>query len=117
MAEEISPEIQKHMMEFQAYQQQLQAVMSQRNALSMQMIETERAVAELEKTNETHVYRAIGNILVKTGKEEAKKDLLDKKEFFNMRIQAMAKEDKRIREKLKELQAKLQGVMKASPDR
>ncbi|MFH1106220.1 MAG: prefoldin subunit beta [Candidatus Aenigmatarchaeota archaeon] len=106
---EISEQTQQLIMQFQTYQQHAQAVVAQLEAMKNQLIETESSLSEIEKSKEEHVYKSVGTILVKKPTEEVKKELEERKDLLNIRIEALVKEEKRIGEKIKELQGKIQG--------
>lgn len=105
---EISEQTQQLIAEFQARQQHVQLIITQLEAMKMQLIETEESLEELAKTNEECVYKSVGTILIKTEKEDAQKDLNERKDLLSLRIQTLEKEERKIKEKLKELQQKIQ---------
>ncbi len=106
---EISEQTQQLIMQFQTYQQHAQAVVAQLEAMKNQLIETESSLSEIEKSKEEHVYKSVGTILIKKPREEVRKELEERKDLLNIRIESLNKEEKRIREKIKELQGKIQG--------
>ena len=62
---------------------------------------------ELDKASGT-IYRAIGTIIVQAKKEEAKKDLAEKTETFNMRVNMLTKQEEKLKNRLVELKNKLE---------
>lgn len=88
-------------------QQQLQNVMAQKEAMSVQVLEIKRALDELEKTSEKEVYKIAGPILIKSGKPGVVKELKERDETFDMRIKSLDKEEKRIKLKIEELRERL----------
>ena len=111
----LPPAAQQLIMQLQTYQQQLQSSAMQRESFSVQKIEFERALEELEKTKESEVYKSVGPILVKTAKEEMKKELKSKLEMFDLGVKKMEKQEEKIREKAKETQDKLKAML-GKPD-
>jgi len=106
---ELPPQIKEQLMRLQQLQQTLQAVVTQRQQLEIELNETERALSELEKISaETPVYKSIGSILVKTDKQLLLNELKERKELLNTRITVLSKQEERTRERIKELQLKLQ---------
>jgi len=95
------------LMQAQAYQQQLQMVSGQKEALSMQMIEIGKALEELNKPGSGELYKISGPILIKTSNNDAKKDLESKKELSMVRIKSVEKTEVDLKEKLEELKDKL----------
>lgn len=88
-------------------QQQLQAVLTQREALGIQVLETKRAVEELEKSKEKEVYKIAGPILIKSQKSGVLKELKERDEAFSLRLKSLEKEEKRIKLKIEELRERL----------
>ena len=91
----------------QAFQQQLQSLMFQKETLSMQMIEIKKAVEELDKTKDLSVYKITGPILIKFSKSNVKKELDEKEDLINLRIKTLEKNEMRVKDKLNELREDL----------
>ncbi len=108
---EVNEEVRELIMQFQAYQQQSQMIMGQKDALTMQILEIENSLKELEKGGEREMYKSIGAILIKTTKEEMKTELTEKKEMAGIRLKTMEAEDRKTKEKVKELQEKIQSSL------
>jgi prefoldin beta subunit len=106
---ELPPQVQEELVRLQQLQQTLQAVVSQKQQLEMDMTETDRALTELEKvTGETPVYKSVGSILVKADKEALLSELKERKELLNTRVTVLGRQEERTRERLKDIQQKLQ---------
>src|SRR3989338_5803963 len=106
-------EAQQLIVQMQAFQQQYQTLNMQREALSMQKIESEKALEELKKTKDKEdVFKIVGPVLVKSTKADLVKELSDKKEMTEMRLKNVDKQEEKLREKLKETQEKLEGMFK-----
>jgi prefoldin beta subunit len=103
-----SKEIQQLIVQAQSYQQQLQMVESQKEALNMQVMETGKALEELSKPGEGDVYKITGPVLVKVSRAEARKDVESKKELAMLRLKTMEKSEAAVKGKLEELKEKLQ---------
>lgn len=109
MAEE---ETQKLIDEFQNYQQQLQSLLIQKENLKLNEMEIEKALEELNSTQQKTAYKITGSIMISKPVEEIKKELQETKETVGVRLKSLEKMEERINNKLKELQEKLQTVMK-----
>jgi prefoldin beta subunit len=106
---ELPPQVQEELVRLQQLQQTLQAVVSQKQQLEMDMTETDRALAELEKvTGETPVYKSVGSILVKADKQALLSELKERKELLNTRVTVLGRQEERTRERIKDIQQKLQ---------
>lgn len=106
---ELPPQVQEQLVRFQQLQQTLQAVASQKQQLEAELNETDKALAELEKsTDETPVYKSVGSILVKSNRQNLLTELKERKELLTTRVTVLGKQEERTRERLKEAQEKLQ---------
>jgi prefoldin beta subunit len=111
---ELPPQVQEELVRLQQLQQTLQAVVSQKQQLEMDMTETDRAVAELEKiTGETPVYKSVGSILVKADKQILLSELKERKELLNTRVTVLGRQEERTRDRIKDIQQKLQEKLRA----
>jgi len=88
--------------QIQMIQQNMQNLSMQRQQFQIQETEIESALTELEKTDVS--YKIIGNIMVKTGKEDLKTDLQEKHEMLKIRISTLEKQENKLREKAESLQ-------------
>jgi len=85
-------------------------VAAQKQKLSIELNETTLALQELEKEADI-VYKSIGSILVKTDKEELKKELGEKKENLDVRLKTLERQEQRLLEKLKNMRAKIEQML------
>ena len=97
--------------QFQIMQQQLQNVLIQKESLRFSVLEIDRAVEELEKSKDKIAYKITGPIMVSKSVEDIKKDLKDTREALNVRIESLEKIEKRLADKLTELQEKLKKIL------
>ncbi len=109
---ELTPEAQKILIEIQAFQQQMQTILIQKETLNLQNAEIDKALEELKKVKNEDVYKAVGPILVKGEKGELEKELNEKKETIELRLKSLKRQEERIKEKLKESQEKLEEIIK-----
>lgn len=93
--------------QFQAYQQQLQAILIQKESLKLQNLEIEKALEELNKSKEKKAYKIAGEIMVLKPVEELKEELKEAKENIELRIKSLEKSEERITDKLKNLQKEI----------
>ncbi|MCD6591247.1 MAG: prefoldin subunit beta [Candidatus Aenigmarchaeota archaeon] len=98
----------------QTYQQQIQVVMTQKAALTLELNEIKKAIEELERTKQGDVFKISGPILIRVDAKDLKKELDDKKELINLRIKTLEKQENKLKEKIEELRNKLLNVRKNS---
>ena len=110
---ELPPYLREQLARYDQTQQNLQAVLAQKQQVELELGETEKALEELGKASDTEqVYKFAGNLLVKVKKEDVVKELGEKKELANTRKMVLAKQESRFRETLKDLQAKIDDAVK-----
>jgi prefoldin beta subunit len=96
--------------QIQLLEQNMQLLQQQKQQFQTQLVETESALKELSKSDES--YKIIGNIMVKTEKEGMTKELGEKKDILDLRIQTLEKQEKTLKEKFKDLQTEVMDSMK-----
>ena len=97
--------------ELQLLQQRLQVFAAQKQQFQLQLIETDNALAELEKAKPP-VYRMVGELLVEKPVADLKKELKERKEELELRIKTVEKQENKSREKAQELQKEITSAMK-----
>ncbi len=112
--EELSPQLQDQINRLQQARTQLQMITQQRQQVEIQLKETEEALKEIESlTEKTPIYKSIGALLIKTkGKSDITKELSATKESLELRKTTLEKQEGRSREKLTELQSKVENSLK-----
>jgi prefoldin beta subunit len=110
---ELPPQLQEQLVRLQQLQQTLQSVATQRQQVELELSETDKALAELEKsTDDTPVYKTVGSILVKSNRQTLLTELRERKELMTTRVTVLGKQEDRTRERLKEIQEKIQERLK-----
>lgn len=108
----VTEEDRKILTEFQFFQQQLQAIVMQKENLKVQNLELDVALDELEKTKEKDALKIVGPILIKKSITELKKEMQDKKEDINVKIKTLEQTEEKITSKIKELEPKVREILK-----
>ena len=110
---ELPPYLREQLARFDQTQQNLQAVLIQKQQVEMELSETEKALQELAKTTDGEgIYKFAGNLLIKVTKPDIVKELTEKKELANTRKMVLAKQESRFKESIKDLQAKIDDAVK-----
>lgn len=111
--EELPPQLKHMVAQYQQAQQHAQALAAQRQQLELLLLETKKAMEELEKSpQDAAVYKGVGPLLVRANKEELKKELEDQKETLELRVKTLERQEERVTERLRELQQKLEEALK-----
>jgi prefoldin beta subunit len=111
--QELPPWLREQVSRLQQLQQNLQAIMMQKQQLEVEMVETDRALEELKKAGaDDAVYKNAGSVLIKAKKEEVVKELEEKKELSNTRVMVLGKQETRVKENLKEVENKINEMIR-----
>jgi prefoldin beta subunit len=112
--EELPPQLRHQIAQFQQAQQQAQALTVQKQQLELALHETERAIEEMDKLEPSAtVYKSVGGILIKAGRDEVKKELTERKETLDLRVKTVERQEGRVVERLREMRDKLQEALKS----
>ncbi len=94
----------------QMIEQNLQAMLGQKQQFQSQAFEIESALKELQTT--TDAYKIVANLMIKTDKTKLVEDLTQKKEIADLRIKSMEKQEEQLREKAEGLRKDVLASMK-----
>lgn len=112
---ELPPWLKEQISRLQQLQQNLQAIMMQKQQIELEIVETERALEELNKTSTSDsIYKAAGPLLIKSEKDTIEKELSEKKELANTRVMVLGKQESRVKENLKEVENKINQMLKGT---
>jgi prefoldin beta subunit len=113
-AGQMPPWLQEQLMKMQQSQQNLQAIMQQKQQIEMEKIETDKSLEELKKASDDDmVYKHAGSILIKSTKKDLIDELEERKELTKTRSTVLEKQESRLKETLKEQEAKITELMKS----
>jgi prefoldin beta subunit len=117
-ANQLSPQLQDQINRLQQLRTQVQMISQQRQQVEMKLREIDEALGELEKIDaSTPVYKSVGAILIKSkGKSSLQKELKQEKETLDVRKSTLEKQESRSREKMSELQSKVQNALSLGSD-
>ncbi|RZN63797.1 MAG: prefoldin subunit beta [Candidatus Methanoliparum thermophilum] len=112
MSGQIPPQLQNQIMQLQQIQVQLQALQEQKTQIEAILRDSDDALEELNKAKDDEiVYKSVGEILVKSTKDDAIKELTEKKEMMNIRKQTLDRQEERLKNRLNQLQEQLQNIL------
>jgi len=111
--QELPPWLREQLTRLQQLQQNLQAIMMQKQQLEAESIEIEKATEELQKSEESEaIYKSVGPLLIKTKKDDTLKELDEKKDLANTRLVVLGKQETRVKENLKEVENKINEMIR-----
>lgn len=104
-------DLNKSLIEYENLEKQLEVLLIQKHQLQLQMNEVRHATEELRKAT-GEVYRSVGAVMLHTTKEAAEADLREKQEIIDVKLNAINKQEERLRGTVLDSQKKLQEKMK-----
>ncbi len=108
------PWLQEQIAKLQQSQQNLQTIMTQRHQLELEKIEIAKALEELGKiTDDETVFKNVGAVLIRSTKEKMIQDLEERQTIAKTQSTVLEKQESRIKENLKEQEAKITEMMKS----
>jgi prefoldin beta subunit len=111
--QQMPPWLQEQLAKMQQSQQNLQSIMTQKQYLEIEHMETEKALDEIKKAGENDdVYKHAGSILIKSTKKDLIEDLEEKKELAKTRSAVLSKQEEQVKQSLKEQESKITEMMK-----
>lgn len=96
---EIDKETARQIQELQILEQNMQNLLLQKQAFMFELNETDNALEEL-KNSKDDVYKLVGQIMIKSKKDDVEKDLSNKKNVIDLRVKAIEKQEELIKEQL-----------------
>ena len=113
--QELPPWLREQVARLQQLQQNLQAIMMQKQQVELEVAETDRALEEIRKTGiEDVVYKSAGPLLIKSKKDDVIKELEEKKELSNTRVMVLTKQETRVKDNLKEVENKINQMIRGA---
>jgi prefoldin beta subunit len=106
----MNKDIQEKINQLSMIEQNVQQFSVQKQQFQAQLVESESAERELTGAKES--YKIIGNIMVLRDAESLKKEIIEKKEIINMRIESFEKQEAKLKEKAESLQREVLDAMK-----
>jgi len=115
MAERLPPEVQQQAIKYQQIQSQLNQLIAEKSVLEQELREVDRALEVLKNVpDNTDIYKLAGHLLIKVTKENAEKELNERKELLELRIKTLNRQESLLRQQLSEIQNKLSQYMSSS---
>ena len=106
---QLPPQVQERLQRLQNLQNTLQQLMVQKQRIEMEQMESDKALETLKTTDEGNkVYKSVGAVLVERSKDNVVKELEERKEFLDMRLKVIVKQEEKTREKMTRIQETLQ---------
>jgi prefoldin beta subunit len=104
-------DLNRDLVEYENMEKQLEVLLIQKHQLQIQLNEIRHALEELKKSR-GEVYRSVGSILLHTTKDAAEGDLKERNELIDVKLNAISKQEEKLRTMVVDTQKKLQERMK-----
>jgi prefoldin beta subunit len=106
---QLPPQVQERLQRLQNLQNTLQQLLLQKQRIEMERMESEKALETLKDVSiDSKIYKSVGAVLVEKPKDDIVTELDERKEFLEMRIKIIAKQEEKTREKMTGIQETLQ---------
>ena len=91
---EVPPQVQQDLRLLEEKTRQYDIISRQRQELERELMETNNALAEIEKLPENaEVYKAVGYLLIKVNKETVKRELEDRRDILESNVSENRRND------------------------
>lgn len=112
---ELPPWLREQLSRLNQLQQNLEAILMQKQQIEVELVEIDKALEELKKINDQDaVYKTAGPVLIKAKRDDVMKELEEKKELSNTRVMVLSKQETRVKENLKDLQTKIDEMVRGA---
>ena len=105
---DVDQETQKQIQELQVLEQNLQGVLMQKQSFQLEISEIDNSLTEIGKSSD-EVYKIVGQIMIKSNKEDVEKDLKQKQELVNVRLKSLDKQEEEISKRAEALREEVLG--------
>jgi len=113
LSQEIPPWLREQLTRLDSLQQNLQSVTMQKQQIDAELTDAEKTLEELTKVQENEqIYKYVGSLLIKVSKTDMTKELEEKKDISNTRTLVLNKQQARLKDNIKELQVKIDDMIK-----
>lgn len=107
----LDKETQDKLQNLQLVEQNLQGFLLQKQAFQLELNETESVLEEVKKSDD-EVYKILGQVMLKADKGKIMKEMQERKETMALRLKAIEKQEKILREKIEKIRKELEEKLK-----
>ncbi len=103
-------DLQKQLIFFDSLQKQLQVILEQKQMLEIENLQSNAALAELEKAD-GKIFKAVGSVLIETNSKKMIEELNERLEKNKGRSEKMKKQEEMVKMKMTETQKKIESQL------
>ena len=111
MENKVNKDLANKIQELQIIEQSMQNIIVQKQNLQFEQNEYSEALDGLDEAK-GDVYKVVGQIMIKSKKEDLKKELEEKNEVTDLKIKNFERQEKSIKEKLTKLRDEVMSQLK-----
>ncbi len=112
---EMPPQLQNQLAQLQQLKVQIEAAGRQKMQVEAMLHDSENALEELEKHDEkSAIYKNVGMLMIKTGRDEVNEELSEKKETYALRLKTLERQEERVQKRYQQLQQQLREALGAA---
>ena len=89
----------KKLQELSILEQNMQNILLQKQAFQMEISETTSAINEIKKSSDD-VFKIVGQIMIRTNKDEILSELENKEKLLNLRLSSLNKQEETLNDKI-----------------
>jgi prefoldin beta subunit len=104
-------DLNKEILEYENLEKQLEVILIQKHQLQLQQNEIKHATEGLKKAK-GEVYHSVGSLMMQSSKEEAEADLKERGELIEVKLNALNKQEEKLRESVTDAQRGLTEKLK-----
>ncbi len=109
MAQRVPPELEQAVIKYQQVESQLASIIAQKSVITSEINEVERTLNILKSIpDEAPVYKNTGFVLVKVSRDEVIKELEERKEELEIRLNSFTKMEESLKKQLEDLRRRLE---------
>ena len=111
---QLPPEVQRLLIDYQSLQEQYVKLDSELKVLRRELSEIEDVITALKALPEdAEIYKSIGHVLVKRGRDDVLKELEERKELLDIKIKSKENQKKLLEKQLREKEALIKKYLPA----
>ena len=112
MAEVVPPELEQYAVKLQQLRAKLGQVQAEKGVVQAELKEVERALELLKgAAPDALIFKSAGHLMVRVSKEDAEKELSDRKDILELRLKALERQEASLNSEIKDLEAKINEVV------
>jgi prefoldin beta subunit len=112
LAEVVPPELEQYAAKLQQLRARLGQVQAEKGVVQAELRDIERALEILKNAaSDATVFKSAGHLMVRVTKEDAEKELSDRKDILELRLKALERQEASLNSEIKDLEAKINEVV------